>query len=191
MPRVTTKKVPAHDRWVCLDCRWSAKIALIDARASNRPTYKCPKCAKRMLWTGTAFRPPRRADNEGWLIAERILLAGHRFRATRDRERFPRTLVEVDAWLESHARGHRWLEENPISVEKTSVGELKVRSGRRLLIDGEPLLVLNGGAWDEGRLRLRGDGRRPLSGPMVNLPSARRSLPLTSGTRVRLKSMRG
>src|SRR5690348_17082146 len=95
MPRVTAKKVPAHDRWVCLGCRWSTKIALIDARATNRPSYKCPRCAKRMLWTGTAFRPPRRDDDEGWLIAERILVAGHRFRATRNRGRFPRRLAEV------------------------------------------------------------------------------------------------
>jgi len=185
---MTTKKSPAHDRWACLDCRWSTKLPLIDARAKDRPTYKCPNCAKRMLWTGTAFRPPRRDDDEGWLIAERILTAGYRFRAKRDRGRFPRKLAEVDAWLKSHAQGRRWLEEKPVSVEKSSSGEPRVRSGRRLLTDREPILVLHRGAWDEGRLKLRGDGGKPLSTPMVSLPSSRRSVPLTSGIRMRLRS---
>lgn len=185
---MTIKRVPAHDRWVCLDCRWSQKLALVDSRATNRPSYKCPKCAKRMVWTGTAFRAPRRDDEEGWLIAERILLAGHRFRATRDRERYPRKLSDVDAWLGSRASGHRWLAERPLSLEKIPGGEVQLRAGRRLLVDGEPMLVLHRGVWDEGRLKLSGDGRKPLSRPMVALSSTRRSVPLTSSTRVRLMS---
>jgi hypothetical protein len=186
---MTTKKVPAHDRWVCLDCRWSAKIPLIDARAANRPTYDCPKCKKHMLWTGTAFRPPRRGDDEGWLIAERILRAGHRFRATRRRERFPRKLGELGSWLRSRERGRVWLAEKALSVEKVPGGDLKVRLGRRTLADGEQILILHRRVWDVGRLKLRGDGRRPLPSPLVTLSSTGRSVPLTSQTRTRVASL--
>lgn len=185
---MTIGKLPAHDRWVCIPCRWSVKIPLVDTRVPSRPSYKCPKCAKRMLWTGTAFRPPGREDDEAWLVAERILGAGHRFRATRLRERLPRTLAEVDAWLNSRARTQVWLGEKTLSVEKAAAGPLRVRSGRRLLTDGEPILVLHKGVWDEGRLKLHGDGRKPLSSPLVMFPGARRSVPLDSSARVRLKS---
>ena len=183
---MTTTKVEAHDRWVCLDCRWSAKIPLIDARVTNRPTYDCPKCNKHMLWTGTAFRPPRRSDDEGWLVAERVLLAGHRFRATRRRDRFPRKVAEVSDWLKSRERGRVWLAEKPLSMEKVPGGDLKVRLGRRTLVDGEPILILHRGVWDEGRLKLSGDGHRPISNPMVTLLSTRRNVPLTSRTRARV-----
>jgi len=186
---MTTKKHPAHDRWVCVDCRWSAKIPLIDDRLASRPSYDCPKCKKHMLWTGTALRPARRGDDEGWLIAERLGLAGRRFRATRRRERFPRTLAAVGPWLELHERGRVWLVEKPLSVEKVP-GGLEVRSGRRILADGEPFLILHRGVWDEGRLKLSGDGRRPLSNPMVTLSSTRRNVPITSRTRARVASPR-
>jgi hypothetical protein len=185
---VTIKKLPAHDRWVCIPCRWSVKIPLVEVRVPSRPSYKCTKCAKRMLWTGTAFRPPRRDDDEAWLVAGRILGAGHRFRTTRSRERLPRTLAEVDAWLNSRTRSQVWLGEKTLSVEKGAGGSVRVRSGRRLLTDGEPVLVLHKGVWDEGRLKLYGDGGKPLSSPLVMLPGAPRSVPLDSSARVRLKS---
>ena len=185
---MTIRKLSAHDRWVCIPCRWSAKIPLVDARVPSRPSYKCPKCAKRMLWTGTAFRPPRRDDDEAWLVAGRILAAGHRFRATRLRERLPRTLAEVDAWLNSRVRARAWLGEKTLSVEKGAGGSVRVRSGRRLLTDGEPMLVLRKGVWDEGRLKLHGDGGRPLPNPLVMFPGNRRSVPLVSCARVRLTS---
>jgi hypothetical protein len=139
-----------------------------------------------MLWTGTAFRPPRRGDDEGWLIAERLLRAGHRFRSTRRRERFPRKLSEVDAWLRNRAAERVWLVERPLSVKKMPGRDLQVLSGRRILVDGEPILILRRGAWDEGRLKLSGDGGRPLTSPMVTLSSTGRSIPLTSQSRARV-----
>jgi len=185
---MTTKKLAAHDRWVCLGCRWSAKFPLVDARVPDRPKYDCPKCNKHMLWAGTAFRPPRQEDDEAWQVAERILRAGYRFRTTSRRQRFPKTLNEVDQWLESQRTGPAWLAERKLSVEKTPGGKLKVRSGKRTLVDDEPILILHDGTWIEGRMKLHGDGRKPLASPFVTLSSTRRNVPLTVRTRARIQS---
>jgi hypothetical protein len=181
-------KTPAHDRWACVDCRWSVKLALLDIRTPSRPSYACPKCGHRMLWTGTAFRPPRRDDDEGWRVAARILAAGHRFRATRARKKFPRTPAEVDRWLELQATGREWLAEKPLSVETPRGGGVRVRAGRRTIVDGEPILVLYRGHWTEGRVRYHGDGHTALATPLVKL--SRTSVALTARTRARVQRQR-
>jgi hypothetical protein len=185
---MTARKIPAHDRWACFDCRWSAKMELVDRRASDRPSYSCPKCKKQMLWTGTAFRPPRRDDDEGWRIAQQIIAAGYRFRATRHRQRLPKKLSEVGQWLESQKSGRPWLAEKKLSLEKAAAGKLKIRSGPRTITDDEAVLVLHRGAWIEGRVKLHGDGHKPLSTPLIIVSSTRRNIPLTLRTRVRIRS---
>ena len=69
-------KVAAHDKWVCIGCRWTAKIEFVDVRTPNRPSYRCPKCRTKMVWAGTAFRPPRKGDDEGWLVVEQLPQTG-------------------------------------------------------------------------------------------------------------------
>jgi hypothetical protein len=70
------RKPQAHDRWVCFRCRWTTKLALVDVRSAHRPSYACPRCRVPMQWTGTAFRPPRRGDDEGWQVAFAFAPAG-------------------------------------------------------------------------------------------------------------------
>jgi hypothetical protein len=141
-----------------------------------------------MLCAGTAFRPPRKEDEEGWRIAERILRAGFRFLATSRRQRFPRKIAEVDPWLESQRMGRAWLAEKKLSVEKMPGGGVRVRSGQRTLTNDEPILILHGGTWIEGSVKLRGDGGKPLAGSFVTLSATRCTVPLTSRTRVRIQS---
>jgi hypothetical protein len=158
---------------------------LVDIRSTNQPSYRCPKCGLTMLWTGTAFRPPKKGDDDGWAVVRRIFDSGFRFRPTARRMRFPKTLNEVDAWLKAQGKDRRWLAERKVSVRKGR-GEAAVRWGRRLLEHGQPLLIWSSGAWHEGTLRLRGDGFIPLASPVIRLPRERRSVVLTSRSRVRL-----
>jgi hypothetical protein len=101
--------------------------------------------------------------------------------------RFPRKLAEVDQWLESQKAGPAWAPEKALSIEKTPRGSVEVRAGGRTLGDEEPILVLHRGAWVEGRLKLYGDGRKPLPTPLVKLRSTRRAVALTPRTRARVR----
>jgi hypothetical protein len=142
-----------------------------------------------MLWAGTAFRPPSQQDDEGWLIAERILSAGHRFLTTGSRRRFPQKLGEVNQWLELQRTGYGWLAEKKLSLARTAAG-LRIRSGRRTLADGEPILILRNGVWIEGKLKLYGDGHKALASAFVTLSSTQRNVPLTARTRARIQRYR-
>lgn len=163
------RKMPAHDRWACIDCRWSTKIPLIDSRVLDRPAYACTHCGKKMLFTGNNFRPPRRDDEEGWLVAARILLTGFRFQETQNRQQFPTKLSEVDAWIASKHKARQWQREITLSWQKEPDGTLMVRAGRRLLSHCERMLVLHKGNWEEGQLWLHGWGSSELNAPIANL----------------------
>jgi transposase-like protein len=189
-PERVTLKSAAHDRWVCVSCRWTAKVPLVDSRSSQRPSYACPKCALRMQWTGTAFRPPRRDDDEAWQVAERLLAAGVRFRATRQRQRMPRTLAEVGPWLEQQ-RDDAWLGERTAAVSQAADGSWSCRCGRRALADRDHVRVWQDGAWQDGHLQLLGDGGKRLPQPVITLVgSPQRTLPLTATTRLRVPRRR-
>ena len=135
-----------------------------------------------MIWTGTAFRPPRRNDEEGWEVAERLIRAGYRFYSTSQRQLFPRTLRELESWLAERRAKQTWLPEQPIALVRGGA----IRWGPRLLKDCEPALVLVERRWLEGCVRLRGDGGVRLSSPVIALPP-RRFIPITAGLRVRLR----
>lgn len=184
-----TRKLPAYDKWVCVPCRWTAKIPLIGVHAPDRPSYRCPKCGAQMRWTGTAFRPPRKGDEEGWLVVERLFAAGFRFHATRERRRLPRTLRELDAWLAEQERPDSWVAERRALIRQRA-GRPVVRCGDHELRDCEPVLLWYGGAWLEGKLLLPGPGRAHLRDALVKLTVRRRSVVLASGARLRLRSKR-
>jgi hypothetical protein len=179
------RKIAAHDKFVCLDCRWTAKLPLVDVRVADRPSYRCPKCNKGMLWTGTAFRPPRKDDDEAWRVVEALLNAGFRFRSTRLRQRYPRSAKELDRWLQAQRESDRWLPERKVLIEAGKPHPI-VRCGRRKVGDREGVLLWLHGLWAEGRVILFGDGRRPLASPVVKLQATRQLVPLTSRSRLRL-----
>lgn len=185
----SVKKTPAHDKWVCLNCRWTAKIELVDVRASDRPSYRCPKCRSKMLWTGTAFRPPKRNDDEAWLVVEKLLATGLRFHTTSTRRRVPRTLRDLDVWLAEQDRPDVWLQERRARVRPSDVGPV-VQCGDCHVVDGEQLLMWHQARWAEGTLRRRGDGGIVLKSPVVRLTHGGRSVTLTSGARLRLRRRR-
>ncbi|MBA2542598.1 MAG: hypothetical protein H0V17_23345 [Deltaproteobacteria bacterium] len=180
-------KLDAHDRWVCIACRWSAKFPLIDDTEKDKPSYACPTCRKRMKWTGTAFRPPRRDDDEAWQVVERILAAGFRYRSTQNRRRFPRKLRELKAWFEEQDRPVEWLPERVLSVAKTADGHHVVRAGRRVLHEGEDVLVHHDGRWRAAQVRLSTCGT-PLYAAILLL--ARKVLPITVRTRLLISKRR-
>ena len=177
-------RAAAHDRWVCFPCRWSAKFPLVDIRVTSRPSRRCPKCGLLMQWTGTAFRPPRRDDNEAWLVAEKLLATGFRFHSTHDRQRLPRKLAEVEPWLAERAAGEVWLPERPVTIATDSDGRAAVLIGRRALAHDEPILIWHENHWYPATIKLRGDAGRPLAAPLVML-GPRRSVRLSSLTRLR------
>ena len=183
MVRHDQLKQPARDRWACFACRWSAKIPLIDARSPDGPKYKCTSCGKPMVFTGNAFRPPRRGDDEAWDVAERLIRAGYRFHGTSERRSFPRTRRELELWLAERSAERSWLPERSMAIDAGGV----VRWGTRLVRDREPVLVLVDGHWRQACVRLRGDGGVRLSSPVIALQRSRRFIPITSTTRVRLR----
>jgi len=180
----SVKNVTAHDRWVCFGCRWTAKFPLVDIRANNRPSRLCPKCGVKMRLTGTAFRPPRSDDKEGWQVAEKLMKAGFVFASTRTRRRVPRTLADFDIWLANRDAGEVWLDEQPVKLV-TSDGKSVAAVGRRKLLHREPVQIWHQGTWIVGEIRLHGDGGRPLVLPRVML-GYRRSLPLSAQSRLRV-----
>lgn len=178
-PRLAiANKQAAHDKWVCFACRWLTKLPRVDVRAVRRPSYVCPKCRKKMVCIGTAFRPPPGSDDEGWQVAERLVALGHRFASTQSRQSLPRTLKELDSWLAQ--QDDVWLPEK--SVVLTESGEL--RFGRRVLAEGERVLTWHAGDWREGEVKSRGDGGRRLQRPLVVFRSFR-SQAVTTTTRLR------
>lgn len=179
-------KLAAHDKWVCLPCRWTAKIELVDVRAASVPSYRCPKCRAKMIWTGTAFRPPRKGDDEGWLVLERILGSGFRFWATARRQRVPRTMKELDPWLRGQSAPDGWLPEQKVRIARAA-GRAALRCGRRAPRDRDDVLVWHDGDWRQGELRLLGDGGRRLPSPVVSLQAPRRTVVVSAGTRLRLR----
>jgi hypothetical protein len=143
-----------------------------------------------MLWTGTAFRPPRRDDDEAWQVAKRVIVAGFRYRSTRQRQRFPRTLDELKIWIREQKKGDSWLPERKLLMAKGADGRLALQTGQRILSDGERVLVYHGRRWQEGHVKFRGDGGVPLFKPVIMLSSTRRSVPITSRTRIRTRNRR-
>ncbi len=132
-----------------------------------------------MVCIGTAFRPPRGDDDEGWEVAERLVAMGHHFASTRRRQALPRTFKELESWL---AQQHDvWLAEK--SVVFTENGALRV--GRRELVDGERVMAWHAGAWREGELKCRGDGGRLLTRPNIVFGSLR-SQQVTPASRLRV-----
>ena len=183
------KKLPAYDKWVCLPCRWTAKVPLVDARVPDRPSYRCPRCRAPMRLAGTAFRPPTRTDEEGWRVLEQLFAAGFRFDATRERRRVPRTLREVEAWLAERQRPDGWVAERRARIRHRA-GRPVVRCGELELEDREHVLLWHAGAWLEGTVLLPGPGGVPRA-PLVKLTERRRTVLLPSGARLRLRSKRG
>lgn len=179
------RKLAAHDEWVCLRCRWTAKLPLVDVRSPELAGHRCPGCGRRMLWTGTAFRPPRQDDDEGWEVVRSLLEAGFRYHGTRSRRRVPRTRKELEAWLAAQAAPEGWLAEKVVRVRRGASGPA-VRWGPRELADRERVVVWHDGAWREGELLLTGDGGRPLAAPVVKL-ARRGSVALATGSRVRVR----
>ncbi len=179
-------KHAAHDKWVCLACRWTAKIELVDGRAPARPSYRCPKCRAKMLFTGTAFRPPRKDDDEGWTVVGRVLATGFRFDTTSERQRVPRTLREFDAWARERTAPDIWLPEQRVRVKRPS-GGLAVSCGRQAVRDRQDVLVWSGDRWTAGEVRLTGDGSVQLANAVVVLSRPRRAVALTTGARMRVR----
>lgn len=179
----------AHDKWVCLACRWTAKIELVDSRVPARPSYRCPKCRAKMLFTGTAFRPPRKGDDEGWTVVAHVLATGFRFNSTSERQRVPRTLREFDAWARERNAPDVWLPEQPVRLKRAS-GGLAVWCGKRTVRDRQDVLVWSGARWRAGEFRVTGDGGIQLANPVVVLNRPRRAIALTSGSRMRVRGKR-
>jgi hypothetical protein len=181
------KKIAAHDRWACFRCRFSTKRLREDVRATNRSSYTCPTCNQRMRWTGTAFRPPRKQDDEAWRVAERLIAAGVRFRSTRQRQRLPKTLRELKEWTKEQAGRDTWLPERKLSIVCRGDRKITARSGPRTLAHGECVLVYHGGRWKTARVKFRGDGGRPLVNPVVTLVRTNGNVPITARTRLRTR----
>lgn len=186
-PQIAMTKPSAHDKWVCLGCRWTAKIPLVEVHRTNRPSYRCPKCRVKMIWTGTAFRPPPKHDDEAWSVVGQLLATGFRYMATRTRRRVPRTEKELNAWIAEQAEPVHWLPEHRLRIQHGR-GFPVVHSGPKKLSDGEPLLVWDRGHWRGAKLRLHGDGNLPLASPVAQL--SRRTVVLTSESRVRIQARR-
>jgi len=183
------EKTAARDKWVCLACRWTAKIPLVDVRSADRPSYRCPKCREKMLCAGTAFRPPRQGDDEGWAVAEKLLAMGFRYVSTRRRRRVPRTMKELEVWTRAAASPEGWLSERRVRIHREK-GRAVVHCGPQEIGDGQKVLVWSDGEWVEGRVRLLGDGRKMLPNPRVILSGTRRSVALEPDLRLRLRSER-
>lgn len=177
----SVKNVTAHDRWVCFGCRWTAKFPLVDIRANNRPSRLCPKCGVKMRLTGTAFRPPRSDDKEGWQVAEKLMKAGFVFASTRTRRRVPRTLADFDIWLANRDAGEVWLDEQPVKLV-TSDGKSVAAVGRRKLLHREPVQIWHQGTWyplhrprlfvTGARRRNRGRGRETIGATATAISTA-------------------
>ena len=183
------EKTAARDKWVCLACRWTAKIPLVDVRSADRPSYRCPKCREKMLCAGNAFRPPRQGDEEGWAVAEKLLAMGFRYVSTRRRRRVPRTMKELEVWTRAAASPEGWLSERRVRIHREK-GRAVVHCGPLEIGDGQKVLVWSDGEWVEGRVRLLGDGRKMLPNPRVILSGTRRSVALEPDLRLRLRSER-
>lgn len=180
------RKVSAHDKWVCLACRWTAKIPLVDVRSADRPSYRCPKCRRKMLWTGTAFRPPRKGDEEGWAVVEKLLATGFLYVSTSQRRRVPRTLKELDAWLRAAEAPASWLPERRVRIQPQE-GHQVASCGQSGLRDGQEVLVWHEGKWLVGQVRLRYGGK-VLRSPVVKVSGSMRSIPLAAGQRLRVRA---
>jgi hypothetical protein len=174
-------KVAAHDKWLCIGCRWTTKIEFVDVRSTNRPSYRCPKCRTKMLWAGTAFRPPRKGDDEGWLVVEQLLGSGFRYVTTsRHRRRVPRTLEELDAWRKKIEVPLGWAAECQVRMPR-GASSSGVRCGQHALFDGQEVLAWHGGKWREGRIDISPRGR------VVQLIKPHRTIALSTGLRLRLR----
>jgi hypothetical protein len=190
--RMNAKLIPkpsSHHRWACFACRFSAKS---DRRADVRSLVKrprCPTCRATLVWTGTAFRPPPRDDEEAWELARKIVETGYRFVSTRERRDLPKRLKDFAAWLH-RPEDPLWLAETTLAWTPRTADAAEVRAGRRVLRDHEPLLVWCNRRWCRAQLRLWGDGRKPLPTPVVVVASPRRVLILDDDLRVRLTARR-
>jgi hypothetical protein len=176
------EKVAAHDKWVCIGCRWTAKIERVDVRTPNRPSYRCPKCRTKMLWAGTAFRPPRKGDDEGWLVVEQLLGSGFRYVTTSQRRRVPRTLRELEAWRKKAEAPVGWVAECQVRMPR-GAGSTGVRCGQHVLVDGQEVLVWHSGKWREARIDISSRGR------VVQVMRPHRAIALSNGLRLRLRTM--
>jgi hypothetical protein len=180
------RKVPAHDKWVCLACRWIAKIPLVDVRSAERPSYRCPKCRRKMLWTGTAFRPPAKGDDEGWEVVDKLLATGFLYVTTSQRRRVPRTLKELDAWIRAAESPATWLPERRVRIQPEE-GRRAVYCGQSGLRDGQEVLIWHEDKWLEGRVSLRYGGK-VLPSPVVKLSGPLKTIPLVAGQRLRVRA---
>jgi hypothetical protein len=176
------RKFQAFDRWVCFDCRWTAKHPRRSAADDVRQP-RCPKCSLSMKYSGTAFRAPAHDDVEGWGVAERLIAAGHLFRSTRRRQAFPRTFRELEDWQKQEAF---WSPEGKAKVEVVD-GRLHVWVGAHKLENREELQVWAEG-WKTGVMRLVGDGGLPLPRPVLML--GRRVMVVERHTRIRVLQIR-
>jgi hypothetical protein len=134
-----------------------------------------------MTWTGTAFRPPKRDDLEGWEVARQVIAAGVRYLSTRSRQRMPRTRAELAAWQAARGQARRWLPER--KLRRTSAG---LSWGPRALRDREPALVLVAGRWRAGQVKVRGDAGKRLAAPVIVLDGSAEIVALSLEARLRL-----
>jgi hypothetical protein len=139
-----------------------------------------------MLWTGTAFRPPGKEDDEGWAVVEKLLATGFLYVSTSQRRRVPRTVKELDAWIRAAETPATWLPERRVRIEPEE-GRRAVSCGQSGLGDGQEVLMWHEGKWLVGEVRLR-YGRKVLPTPVVKLSGSTRSIPLTSGQRLRVRA---
>lgn len=136
-----------------------------------------------MLFTGNAFRPPRRERDEQWSVAEQLVRAGYLYHATSNRQRMPRTRHELEQWFATRERDPGWLPERTL----VSRPDGTLQAGSRIVRHGEEVLVLVAGQWKAATVRLRGDGARSLSSPVIALLSSRRYVAIDAQTRLRLR----
>lgn len=132
-------------------------------RARGRPHAQptklpVPKVPDPMLWAGTAFRPPRKDDDEGWLVVEQLLGSGFRFVTTNRRRRVPRTLKELEAWRTKAEDPIGWVAECQVRMPR-GASSSGVRCGQHALLDGQVVLVWHSGKWREGRIDISPRGR--------------------------------
>ncbi len=173
-------KVKAYDRWACFACRWSAKHG---RRAVGHVVMSpaCPSCSAPMRCCGSAFRAPPRDDVEAWVVAERLIAAGHCFRSTRRRQAYPRTFAELATFEQREAF---WAPEAKARFDSRD-GTLRVWVGPHEVRDRDDVMVWNRG-WQPASIRFPCDG--PLQRAVIVLGT--RVLTVERHTRLRVQQLR-
>ena len=85
---------------VCLNCK---RVDNLGTDFEKFKTGNCPECKEKMIFVDHKFRPPKKTDKKGWLLAEFLIQHGFVFQRVLDENhayvRYPQSIEEAKEFV--------------------------------------------------------------------------------------------